>query len=132
QGGGNTLPTLSPDGHWVIYVSERGGRRTLWRVKVEGGEPKQLTDYPSLVPQVSPDGRYIAAFISSGTSRDYKLGIIPFEGGDPKKTFDVPQIIFRARVRMVWEPDGKAIIYKDDPQGVWRQALDEIEPRRVE
>lgn len=32
---------------------------------------------------------------------------------------------------MRWTPDGKAVIYRDDPEGLWRQALDEATPQRV-
>lgn len=32
---------------------------------------------------------------------------------------------------MRWMPDGKAIIYKDDLQGLWRQVLDEEKPEMV-
>jgi Tol biopolymer transport system component/DNA-binding winged helix-turn-helix (wHTH) protein len=131
-GGNNTQPDVSPDGHWIIYVSEREGRRTLWRVNVNGGDSQQLTDYTAIVPKVSPDGRYIAAFISTDTSADYKLAIISFEGGAPQKTFNIPTTVFRGRARMVWEPTGNAIIYKDDPQGLWRQVLNEEQPRPVE
>jgi hypothetical protein len=30
-----------------------------------------------------------------------------------------------------WTPDGKAIIYKNDAEGLWRQELDEEEPRKL-
>ena len=32
---------------------------------------------------------------------------------------------------MTWTQDGKAIMYKNLVQGVWRQALDEEEPQAV-
>ena len=32
---------------------------------------------------------------------------------------------------MHWAPDGKAIIFREDPQGLWRQALDEEAPGMV-
>jgi hypothetical protein len=49
----------------------------------------------SLVPQVSSDGKSIAAFISTQTSPGYKLALIPFDGGEPLKTFAIPGTIFR-------------------------------------
>ena len=50
------------DGKWVVYHSGNQGKRTLWRVPSEGGNPEQLTDYPSVTPVVSPDGRWILAY----------------------------------------------------------------------
>jgi len=29
----------SPDSRWVVYHSGKQGRRTLWRIPVEGGKP---------------------------------------------------------------------------------------------
>lgn len=58
--GRNSQPSLSPDGRWVVYTSERDGKPTLWRVSIDGGEATQLTDRLSLCPQISPDGKHIA------------------------------------------------------------------------
>ena len=35
---------LSHDGKWLVYDSNRGGRQQLYKIRVDGGEPIQLTN----------------------------------------------------------------------------------------
>jgi Tol biopolymer transport system component len=124
--GNNSVPSLSPDGQWVVYTAARDGKATLSRIPIDGGEQTHITDMPSSFSQVSPDGRYIACLVSSLR----RLVVIPFAGGEPVKSFPVAETGLQG-VRMRWTPDGKAIIYREDPQGIWRQALDEETPQIV-
>jgi Tol biopolymer transport system component len=140
--GGNSEPSLSPDGRWVVYTSQRNGKSTLWRVAIDG-EATQLTEKPSSFPQVSPDGKHSAYAEPSdvdpsevqqqGASgrADARLRIIPFAGGEPVKSYAVPKTALLGRGSLTWTPDGKAIMHKDLIQGLWRQALDEPEPQPV-
>ncbi|MDQ3650434.1 MAG: winged helix-turn-helix domain-containing protein [Acidobacteriota bacterium] len=129
-GGGNLLPSLSPDGQWVVYTSARDGKSTLWRISIDGGEATQLTDKFSSWSQVSPDGKYIA-YLAPPEAPGVRLMIMPFEGGEPVKSFAVPETGLPGRRAMRWTPDGKAIIYKDDLRGLWRQALEAEKPQLV-
>jgi len=117
----------SPDGQWVVYHSGNQGRRTVWRVPIEGGSPQQLTDYPSVAPVVSPDGKWISVYYRSELKAPWRLGIIPFNGGLPVKSFEVPTgVLFQSLVR--WTPDGSALAYimnRDGNSNVWIQPLDE-------
>lgn len=132
SGGGNIQPAVSPDGLWVAYIALRDHKYELRRVSIEGGEPVQLTTEKSFWPAISPDGRFIAyAHGRSDANPNRVIIIIPFEGGAPLKTFDVPvKAVLYNRLR--WSPDGKAIIYKDDLQGLWRQDLEKNEPEPVQ
>ena len=53
----------SPDGQTLVYAALAGGRLQLFRIARTGGTATQLTREPAdlLHPQVSPDGRWIAA-----------------------------------------------------------------------
>lgn len=128
-GGGNSQPSLSPDGQWIIYASARDGKSTLWRISIDGGEAAQLTDRRLLWPEVSPDGKQIAC-IDPTTVPRRRLIVMPFAGGEPVKSFAVPQSVSLER-RLRWTPDGKAIMYRDSYQGLWRQALAEEKPELV-
>ena len=116
----------SPDSQWVVYHSGHQGRRTVWRVPIEGGTPQELTDYPSVAPVVSPDGRRISVYYRLENKAPWRLGVIPFDGGRPVKSFEVPQgVLFQSLVRFT--PDGSALAYimsKDGISNVWTQPLD--------
>ncbi len=116
----------SPDSKWVVYHSGQQGRRTLWRVSIDGGNSEQLTDYHSVCPVVSPDGQWISCYYRPETKAPWKLAVIPFDGGPPVKTFDVPpNVVFQSLVQ--WTPDGLALAYimnRDGISNIWSQPLD--------
>ena len=60
----NTEPTVSPDGEWVAYASDRSGEGHLdiWLQRLSGGEPLQLTRDAAdeREPTFSADGNRIA------------------------------------------------------------------------
>ena len=66
-------PVFSPDGGVVYFLSGKSGSSQLYSIPVDGGTPRQLTDFPVDVGgfQVSPDGQRIAfnaeAFIDCGS-----------------------------------------------------------------
>ena len=130
SGGNNEEPHVSPDGKWVVYVSSREGQRTLWRVSTEGGDPVRVTDKPCNSPRVWQDGKLIAcAYVAQPNSRA-QLGIIPIEGSQPLKLFDVARLAnFTIGIR--WTPDGKAATYRDWANGIWRQPLAGGKPERL-
>jgi serine/threonine protein kinase len=123
----------SPDGQWVVYQSLALGKRTLRKVSINGGDSEQLTDYPSVGPVVSPDGRWISCYYRPETKAPWKLAIIPFDGGPPVKTFEVPQnVLFTSLVR--WTPDGLALAYITSRNGIsniWIQPLDGSPPKQT-
>ena len=122
-------PQVSPDGKWVVYQSNRAGKSRLWRVPLEGGEEKQLTEELSYNPAVSPDARWIACIYQRDPKQSFKLAIIPAEGGQPIKEFDIPQdIAFRTNPwQLRFSQDGRALDYLYDTGGVtniWRQPVE--------
>ena len=56
---GNNV-SWTPDGN-IVFVSTEGGNPSIWTIKPDGSERKQLTanDGASFSPVVSPDGKYI-------------------------------------------------------------------------
>src|SRR5262249_39659250 len=73
----------------------------------------------------SPDGKYIACARGrpEGTSEvGGGIGVMRSDGGEFVNIFPLPftSVLYN---RLRWEPGGKAIIYKDVMQGLWRQDL---------
>jgi dipeptidyl aminopeptidase/acylaminoacyl peptidase len=55
-------PVWSPDGHTVAFVSNRSGSQQIWTIQVDGGEARQLTNFPVDVGNLrwSPMGKHLA------------------------------------------------------------------------
>jgi hypothetical protein len=50
------LPTVSPDGQWVAFVSDRDGKWGVWVVPRHGGEPLKVVDMSNINTRPSPWG----------------------------------------------------------------------------
>ncbi|MEK6405524.1 MAG: hypothetical protein AABN34_01030 [Acidobacteriota bacterium] len=106
-----------------------GGKLSLWKVPIDGGDPVQINERLAVKPVISPDGKWVA-FQTSGDqpTSGPKLAIIPFDGSQPAKLLDVKFIQYR------WSADGKAILYLDNKEGVsniWSQAVEGGAPKQL-
>jgi TolB protein len=95
-------PVVTPDGRYVVFMSDRTGPPHIWRMDIDGSNQTQLThDGYNLRPQITPDGRTI--FFESSLGKGWSLWKIPIEGGQPAplndKFVNYPAI----------SPDGKLI-----------------------
>jgi Tol biopolymer transport system component len=52
------LATISPDGRWVAFVSNREGGQAVWYVGIDGGTPKKMFDIPGNWGALAPDAWY--------------------------------------------------------------------------
>jgi TolB protein len=126
-------PVCSPDGRFVIFMSMRSGTSAIWKVGIEGGAPVQLTNRSSQFPLLSPDGKLISYFyLDEQANNQPRLAMIPYEGGEPVKTIDLPRTV--QPVAFAWMPDGRAIAYLDSGSGilnVWGQPIDGSPPKQL-
>jgi serine/threonine protein kinase/Tol biopolymer transport system component len=122
----DAYPACSADGRSVVFMSGRSGKSAIWKVGIDGGEPVQLSNRPSQFPAISADGKLISYFYTDDQANTQpKLGIIPFEGGEPVKTLELPRSI--QPIAFAWTPDGRSIAYLDSSSGilnVWAKPLD--------
>jgi Periplasmic component of the Tol biopolymer transport system len=98
---------LSHDGQWLAYDSDRGGNFDIYKLRVDGGDPIQLTtnsanDY---APAWSPDDRSIAFHTTRNGSRD--IYTISADGNDERQVTDGPAQDFYP----AWSPDGNSIAF---------------------
>ena len=98
-------PSVSADGRYIVFQSNRSGARNLWRVDADGSNPKQLTEgaYDDAAPVWSPDGRFVV--FSSQRSGKWALWKVGADGGAP-----VPLSDQVAQLPAI-SPDGKLISY---------------------
>lgn len=129
-------PNCSPDGKWVAFNSWRSGALALWKVSSDGGEPVRLTESAAIRAVFSPDGKFIscAYFDAQAPSAQWRVAIIPSDGGKPVKMFDSPYQSINALAGIWWTPDSRALIYVDTPHGVsnvWIQPVDGGPPKQL-
>ena len=131
NGGHNSQPAVAPDGSWLVYTSLREGQFRLRRIAIDGGEPAAIAGAVGVWPDISPDGKLVA-YVHGGSARDpsRELRVIPIDGGSAVFSFKVPLsgVLYN---RLRWWPDGSAIFYKDNSQGLWRQDLSGAMPIEI-
>jgi eukaryotic-like serine/threonine-protein kinase len=127
NGSGKNFPVVSPDGKWTLYNSTDNW--DVWRTSIDGGQPAQVTEYPAFFPSISPDGKMIACLGRSESKA--ALLILPFAGGQPLRTFDLVGQNFSG-TRIEWTPDGQALLYAIEREGVTTLVKQPMNGGRVE
>ncbi|MBA2301997.1 MAG: PD40 domain-containing protein [Acidobacteria bacterium] len=110
DGGVDDRPSVSADGRYVVFASNRTGSFTIWRMELTGGGERQLArGYDDASPVVTPDNRWVIySSLASGTPTLWK---VPLEGGEPV------QLITVTSMDPVVSPDGALVAFRlrDDP-----------------
>jgi WD40 repeat protein len=108
-------PSVSPDELWVIYSSANPAKAGLWRLRVDGGEGEHLIRSTTLIPDLSPDGRYASVILDAGTI-EAKLAVYDLAERRllphpvPIQVLSGTAQIGRSR----FMPDGSAVAYLED------------------
>jgi len=129
NGGGEKFAKISPNGKSVVYTSFRDW--TLWKIPIEGGESSKISEGYARESAVSPDGKWIA--YCTFEQNQYRLALMPFAGGPPVKTFDLPSSAAMPQ-SIRWSPDGRGVLFIASPGGVsniWEQPVVGGSPRPV-
>jgi serine/threonine protein kinase/dipeptidyl aminopeptidase/acylaminoacyl peptidase len=100
--GDNIFPAASPDGRFIVFVSNRTGSLNIWRINAEdGGASTQLTfGDGNSSPSVSPDGQWV--LYDNQSNGKFTMWKVSIDGGEPE------QIGESAR-SPVMSPDGQFI-----------------------
>jgi Tol biopolymer transport system component len=93
-------PAVSPDGRYIVWTAAPTGVRHIWRMDIDGGNPKQLsTGAGEWDSQYSPDGNWLV--YRSG----HNVWKIPADGGAPAR------LTSRVSSRPSISPYGKLIAF---------------------
>ena len=67
-------PTMTADGAWIVFVLQGAGegRNGIWKIRPDGTDAAVVAAGAYLVPEMSPDGRFVAAQ-ESGRKRITRL-----------------------------------------------------------
>ena len=99
--------TISPDGQWLLYDSNLNGNQDIFKMRLAGGDPQQLThnDVDDFAPTWSPDGREIAFHNLTKGNRD--VWVMDANGGN------LTSVVATGGEELtpIWTPDGNGLIY---------------------
>jgi Tol biopolymer transport system component len=101
---------VSPDGHWLLFDSNRRGAADLFKLELDAGAgPTPLFTGPSdqFFPQWSPDGREVVYYGGPGPMA---LWLMPAGGGTPTRLSDSTEVVSNPR----WSPDGLSVAYTSE------------------
>lgn len=122
---GLTTPAWSPDGRQLVFTGYDGGLSDLFIVNSDGTGLRRLTNdkYADLLPAWSPDGRTIAFTTDRGPGTDfarlsygnYRIALYDLTTSQVRI---LPQMEHGKNVNPVWSPDGNALAFVSDRDGV--------------
>ena len=106
----SVVPTWSPDGTRIAFMSKRGGGD--WQIHVmnaDGSDKRMVTDGKGLakLPVWSPDGASIAYVLSDGASSASEINVVPAAGGAARAITSNGSV----KSNPIWAHDGKSIIF---------------------
>jgi len=119
-------PTISADGRWLFYSSDKSGIGELYRLSLtEKSKEEMITRLSRHVSdgRISPDGKWLAF------RRNKEIWIAPF-GGTPITDDRVRRFSPEGGDSFVFTPDSSALIYSVRNH-VWRQPVAGGERRQI-
>lgn len=101
----------------------------LWKISMDGGEPKKVAQRAGFGLAISSDGRYAACFGQDGAAsaqrKATQMDVLPLDGSTLEKHFNVGPTAAR-NVPLRWIPGEEVITYADSRGGaaeIWGQRL---------
>ncbi len=109
----NTDPSIASDGSSIVFTSNRTRSPQIWRMDIDGRNPRQLTSDEgsrerAIAGSLSPDGREVF-FIKHGAG-PAAIWKMPIEGGEAVKVSNLTDATAESFVSV--SPDGKWLAYR--------------------
>ncbi len=126
----DAMPTWSPDGQELAFISNRGGNRDVWVMSADGTRLRNITNSAAdeWTPAWSPDGMDIA--FASYRDGNWELYIAKPDGSEVRRLTQSGALDYAptwspdgARLAFVSERDGNAEIYSVNRDGSDLQRL---------
>jgi len=116
-------PCFSPDGRWVYFQSNAAGAWNIYRCRVDGGIPENLTGGRSLGKDsfgigISPDGRRVLFVCNDGQIG--RVAIMDADGSNPRIV--APGIGYHYMAS--FSPDGRRIVFSHTAEGYRLKVMD--------
>ncbi|REJ78154.1 MAG: hypothetical protein DWQ47_17570 [Acidobacteria bacterium] len=89
--GVNVLPTVTPDGRYVVFFSNRQEKYGIWRMNSDGTDPILLSSIQNgrdSMPQITGDGNTVIFARQLNDGSKGKLMQVPIDGGEAKPLFE--------------------------------------------
>jgi Tol biopolymer transport system component len=127
--------SLSTDGQNLYFTAPDKSTRfpVLRRISIDGGVVTQQTTIPTLLPQVSPDGKLIACYFAKTSNpvnfqKDFNLTVLSAEDGKVIRQF--PTIEQDKLSPLIWSDDQHLNFVTNINSGsqLWQQSLDKETP----
>ena len=98
-------PSVSPDGRYIVFTSDRTGQNKIWRMNIDGSSPVLLTpiDGIQFAARFSPDGQNVLFYWNRAATR--LLGSVPIMGGE------IEELPFYSDYYWAIWPDGRDFTY---------------------
>jgi Tol biopolymer transport system component len=101
--GSDTAPAWSPDGHWIAFQTEGDEDFTIYVMRADGSDLRQVTDSsPARAPVWSADGQWIMFGVSNN-----RIWRVRPDGSDLQPLTDPTG----RQVSPAWSPDGRWIAF---------------------
>jgi Tol biopolymer transport system component len=124
-------PTATADGQWIVYNQSFPEKAGLWKVHPDGSGNTRFVTGTTVIPDVSPDGRYVAYRSTLQLDR-YDVRVARISNGVVTHLASVevlPQSIATSLGRPRWMPDGKAVAFVgQDEKGAYGVYIQDFIP----
>lgn len=125
---------LSPDGKEIFYTARAENLyvQKLWKISADGKDAKQLTDQPTFVPRLSPDGKTIACYFPDANSGTTKLTLLSAENGALLRHIETPAS--EGFTLFDWDRDGQSLYLttrQNNTTTLWLQPIDGNLPTKL-
>ncbi|HVX91226.1 MAG TPA: S9 family peptidase [Candidatus Paceibacterota bacterium] len=100
----------SPDGRYVLYVSDESGVDNVWITDVETRASRAIapSDQPQSGPEWAPDSKHVLFIADQKGDEIYDVFVADIEGGRIRNVTQTPHT---SESDASWAPDGRSIVF---------------------